>query len=104
MGRDSQTWSPLACDSATVDDELRGQVATIEAALKENGQLRRGDLKQRVNARRWGPGCFARALNEAQAVGIVTSLGRDSYALSSDVAVRRGVRFVAGDRELAGRR
>src|SRR4051794_15418661 len=82
----SQGWAPYASYSTTIDDELRDEVAAIEVALRENGPLHRDHLKQVVNSRRWGPGCFSKALSEAKGAGIVTRTGRNRYALAGDAA------------------
>jgi hypothetical protein len=100
----SQGWSPYASYSSTIDEDLRDNVAAIEVALKENGTLQRDALKQHVNSRRWGPGCFSRALSEAVSAGVVTRVGRNSFALSSEAARHDSVPFVTGDRDTAGRR
>jgi MFS family permease len=91
----SHGWSPAASYSTTIDAELEDEVAAIELALKEHGPLRRDVLKQRVNSRRWGPGCFARALQQATSAGIVTRTGRNEFALSGDGGT---VPFASGDR------
>jgi hypothetical protein len=99
----SQGWAPFASYSTTISDELRDEVAAIEIALKENGPMERGALKQNVNARRWGPGCFAKALTEAQTAGVVARAGRNRFALRSDAQQGGGVPFVARDRETSRR-
>src|SRR3954465_3743172 len=80
----SHGWAPAASYSTTVDDELRDEVAAIEVALREKGPLQRDALKQAVTSRRWGPGCFAKALSQASEAGIVTRAGRNQYALAGD--------------------
>jgi MFS family permease len=91
----SRGWAPAASYSTTIDDDLQDEVAAIELALKEHGPLRRDVLKQRVNSRRWGPGCFARALTQAVEAGIVTRTGRNQFALAGE----GGVPFARGQRE-----
>ena len=95
----SHGWSPSASYSASViDDDLRDEVDAIGAALRDNGTLERDSLKRQVNSRRWGPGCFARALSQAQQAGIVARVGRNRYALASE---GQGVPFVSGQKEPA---
>jgi hypothetical protein len=100
LGRgSSQGWSPYASHSSGIPEELRDEVAAIEAALRENGPLDREDLKRAVNSRRWGPGCFAKALTEARSKGIVTRAGRNRFALAGDDGRTGSVPFVTGDRQ-----
>jgi hypothetical protein len=54
------------------------EIDAIAAALAD-GPLRRDALAQRVGARRWGPGRFQSALDEAQIEGRVRRLGRSLY-------------------------
>lgn len=100
----SRGWSPVASYSSSVDEDVRDQVAAIEVTLRENGTLDRNALKERVNARRWGPGCFAKALTEAQSAGIVTRAGRNQFALAGDGRGNSGVPFVTGEKDTASRR
>jgi hypothetical protein len=87
-----------------IDDDLKDEVAAIEAALRAHGSMDRDALKREVNSRRWGPGCFARALSQAVEAGIVTRVGRNRYALSGD-GRPGGVSSVQdSQREPAGRR
>jgi hypothetical protein len=92
----SHGWSPSASYSSTIDDDVRDEVAALELALRESGPTPREELKRQVNSRRWGPGCFAKALNQAQEAGIVTRVGRGTFALAGD---GDGVPFVTGERE-----
>jgi MFS family permease len=100
----SHGWSPSLSYSTTIDEELRDEVAAIEAALREHGTMQRDALKREVNARRWGPGCFAKALSEAQGAGVVTRVGRSTFALAGDGRGGEGVPFVTGEKERASRR
>jgi MFS family permease len=95
----SHGWSPSASYSSTIDDDVRDEVAAIELALRESGPTPREQLKRQVNSRRWGPGCFAKALSQAQEAGIVTRVGRGTFALAGDGNGRSGVPFVAGEEE-----
>jgi hypothetical protein len=100
----SHGWAPAASYSTTIDADVRDEVAAIETALRENGPMRRDELKRQVNSRRWGPGCFAKALSEAADAGVVTRAGRGTVALAGDGDDRSGVPFVTGDRETSDRR
>jgi hypothetical protein len=66
--------------------------------------MRREALKQAVNSRFWGPGCFSKALWQAVDAGIVTRAGRNTFALAGDGRNREGVPFVTGERERSERR
>jgi hypothetical protein len=83
-----------------IDDELQDEVEAIVSALREHGPMARDELRREVNARRWGPGCFARALAQAVVAGLVTRVGRGRYALAGDPGpADRGVPFVEGSHE-----
>jgi MFS family permease len=97
----SQGWSPYASYSTVVDDDLRDEVAAIEIALKEGGEMDRDELKRAVRSRNWGPGCFSKALSEALSTGIVTRVGRNRFALSSGDSRNQGVPFVTGQKDHA---
>jgi hypothetical protein len=101
LGRgSSHGWSPApSFSTSSIDDELRDEVDAIVSTLKEHGTLERDALKRHVNSRRWGPGCFARALSQAMQAGLVTRVGRNRYALAGDGENRRGVPFVTGQKE-----
>jgi len=60
---------------------LDREVDRIVAELERGGPLRREELAARVNARRWGPGRFRGALQEAQSEGRVRRLSRTTYDL-----------------------
>lgn len=96
----SHGWSPSASYSTTIDAELRDEVEAIERALRESdAPMRREALKQAVNSRFWGPGCFSKALWQAVDAGIVTRAGRNTFALAGDGRDREGVPFVTGERD-----
>ena len=99
----SQGWSPYASYSTTIDDELRDEVGAIVQTLKEHGTMPRLLLKQRVNSRAWGPGCFQKALSEAGKAGLVRRMGRNSYAVAEDAPEQPGVPFVSGRQETSQR-
>jgi MFS family permease len=96
----SHGWAPSASYSTTIDEDLRDEVAAIETALRESdAPMRREALKQAVNSRFWGPGCFNKALWQSVDAGIVTRAGRNTFALAGDGRNREGVPFVTGERE-----
>jgi hypothetical protein len=104
LGRGStQGWSPYASYSTRVDEDVRDQVAAIERVLKEDGPLPRVELRRRVNSRRWGPGCFQKAISEGLNAGILTRSGRNGIALAGDGAGQSGVPFVGGGEKTAPR-
>jgi hypothetical protein len=65
--------------------------------------MHRTALKEAVNSRYWGPGCFAKALAEAVGAGTVTRTGRNRFALSGDGA-DSNVPFVTGEKDRSGHR
>jgi MFS family permease len=97
----SHGWAPAASYSSVIDDDLKDEVAAIELVLKEHGTLQRDALKQAVNSRRWGPGCFARAMQQAVDAGIVTRTGRNRFALAGDGGT---VPFTSGQRATSDHR
>ena len=59
--------------------ELQHEVEAIGRAVDEGGQVSRDELFRTVGARRWGPGRFRRALDEAVAAGRIRRTGRGRY-------------------------
>ncbi|HEY4236774.1 MAG TPA: MFS transporter [Gaiellaceae bacterium] len=59
--------------------ELQHEVEAIGRAVDEGGQISRDELFRTVGARRWGPGRFRRALDEAVATGRIRRIGRGRY-------------------------
>ena len=59
--------------------ELQREVETIGRAVDEGGPVSREELFRLVGGRRWGPGRFRRALDEAVAAGRIRRVGRDRY-------------------------
>jgi MFS family permease len=99
----TQGWSPYASYSTTTAEELSDEIDAIVDVLNEHGTLPRDVVRQRVNARTWGPGCFQKAVSEAMKSGQVTRVGRRSLAPAGDGAGHGGVPFVTGQ-ETTGRR
>ena len=59
--------------------ELQHEVEAIGRAVDEGGPVSRDELYRAVHARRWGPGRFRRALDEAVASGRIRRSGRDRF-------------------------
>jgi MFS family permease len=59
--------------------ELQHEVEALGRAVDEGGQVSRDELYRTVGARRWGPGRFHRALDEAVAAGRIRRAGRGRY-------------------------
>lgn len=90
----SQGWAPFASYSSAIDNDLRDEVAAIEGALRERGgEMPRDELKREAGSRHWGPGCFARALNQSVEAGVVRRTGRNRYVLADESG---GVPFQQG--------
>ena len=79
-GPGTASYSPFMPPPSEVRQEwLEREVGMIERVVKEQGELRRAELAQRLGARYWGPGRFRAALREAVAEGVVARTGRDRY-------------------------
>jgi MFS family permease len=59
--------------------ELQQEVEAIGRAVDEGGPTTRDELYRTVGARRWGPGRFRRALDEAVATGRIRRTGRGRF-------------------------
>jgi MFS family permease len=59
--------------------ELQHEVEAIGRAVDEGGQVSRDELLRMVGGRRWGPGRFRRALDEAVAAGRIRRTSRGRY-------------------------
>ncbi len=60
---------------ATLDREIDA----IAAAVEEQGPLQRDEIARRIGARRWGPGRFRNALQEAESEGRIRRVARTIY-------------------------
>jgi hypothetical protein len=58
---------------------LDREIESIGRAVDEGGPVERDELKQLVGGRRWGPGRFRRALEEAVREGRIVRVGRHRY-------------------------
>jgi hypothetical protein len=77
-----RVWSPRPMSGATKDlsaTEER-ETAAIVAVLREGGPLSTNQLRERAEARLWGPGRFGPALRRAVASGAVRRVGRRRWA------------------------
>jgi len=59
---------------------LRREVSLIENLLKEEGELERGDIGDRLGCKYWGPLRFRNALKEGVERGAFRKTGRNRYA------------------------
>ena len=59
--------------------ELQHEVEAIGRAVDEGGPVSRDELFHTTGARRWGPGRFRRALDEAVAAGRIRRTGRRRF-------------------------
>jgi hypothetical protein len=69
--------TPLPRPTALV--ELSHEVEAIGRAVDEGGQITRDEFFHLTGARRWGPGRFRRALDEAVAKGRIRRVGRGRF-------------------------
>jgi MFS family permease len=77
-------WSPGLVGTSlrtreTADTILDREVEAIGSAVDEGGPVSREELYRLVGGRRWGPGRFRRALEEAVRDGRIRRVGRDRY-------------------------
>jgi hypothetical protein len=76
-------WSPMICASSQDPEDARWwleqEVGELERAVRERGELGRRDLRRAAQGRRWGPGRFGAALQEAVRRGAVSHPRRGRY-------------------------
>ena len=71
-------WSPgMPVSDPTAEVEFEREVAAIERALAEGGDIERRELARLVGARFWGPGRFSPALHEAIESGRARRVSRN---------------------------
>ncbi|MBV8987935.1 MAG: hypothetical protein JOY58_05620 [Solirubrobacterales bacterium] len=79
-----RSWSPFFSGSSYNSEEdrywLEREIAMLEAALEDRGELRRGELGELVGCKYWGPGRFARALRAAVQQNRIRHPGFGRYA------------------------
>jgi hypothetical protein len=59
---------------------LRREISLIENLLKDEGELERGDIGDRLGCKYWGPLRFRSALKEGVERGAFRKVGRNRYA------------------------
>jgi len=59
---------------------LRREISLIENLLKEQGEMAKGDIGDRLGCRYWGPMRFRNALREGVERGAFRKAGRNRYA------------------------
>jgi len=82
-----QTYTPFPGASAADADEnewwLRREISLIENLLKEEGELEKGEIGDRLGCKYWGPTRFRNALKEGVKRDEFKKTGRNRYAPST---------------------
>jgi hypothetical protein len=78
------SWSPFHSSSSPyeaedADRDLERELAMLERAVQDRGELKRRELGQLVGCRYWGPGRFSRALREGVRRGRIARPRRGVY-------------------------
>jgi hypothetical protein len=77
-------WSPFLSSSSRDADAgeraLAREIAALERALDEHGELGRRELGRLVGCRYWGPGRYGAALRAAVRAGRIRRVRRGTYA------------------------
>ena len=78
------TYTPFPGVSTQDADEnewwLRRELALIENLLKEEGELERGEIGEKLGCKYWGPLRFRSALKEGVERGVFRKTGHNRYA------------------------
>jgi hypothetical protein len=81
------TYTPFPGVSTQDTDEnewwLRREISLIENLLKEEGELTRSEIGERLGCKYWGPLRFRNALREGVERGAFRSTGRNRFAPAS---------------------
>ena len=84
----SPTYTPFPGNSSVDTEEnewwLRREVSLIENLLREEGELPRKEIGDRLGCKYWGPMRFRHALKEGVARGVFHRTSRGRYAIGSD--------------------
>jgi hypothetical protein len=79
-----QSYTPFPGASATDADEnewwLRREISLIESLLKDEGELEKDEIGNRLGCKYWGPMRFRNALKEGVKRGAFNKTGRNRYA------------------------
>jgi MFS family permease len=84
------SWSPwqLSYDELAEDPLQAREIEALVASAREHGTTHWRRLAQDVNARRWGPGRFRRALRSAVKGGVLRPAGRGMYVAADPPEAR----------------
>ena len=84
------SWSPwqLSYDELAEDPLQAREIEALVASAREHGTTHWRRLAQDVNARRWGPGRFRRALRSAVKGGVLRPAGRGTYVAAGPPEAR----------------
>ena len=84
------SWSPwqLSYDELAEDPLQAREIEALVASAREHGTTHWRRLAQDVNARRWGPGRFRRALRSAVKGGVLRPAGRGTYVAADPPEAR----------------
>jgi hypothetical protein len=76
-------WSPFLSSSSAADAaaDLEREIAMLERALEDRGDLQRNELIEVTGSKYWGPGRFGKALRAALDQGRVRKVGVGRYGL-----------------------
>jgi hypothetical protein len=76
-------WSPFLSSSSSTDvsEDLEREVAMLERALRDKGELGRKELGQITGCRYWGPGRYGAALRAGIDQGRIRKTGRGRYSV-----------------------
>jgi hypothetical protein len=81
------TYTPFPGVSTQDTDEnewwLRREISLIENLLKEEGELTRSEIGERLGCKYWGPLRFRNALREGVERGAFRNTGRNRFAPAS---------------------
>jgi hypothetical protein len=78
------TYTPFPGISSVDEEEnewwLNREISLIQNLLREEGELGRGEIGEKLGCKYWGPMRFRNALKEAVARGAIRKVGRSRYA------------------------
>jgi hypothetical protein len=81
--RSSGNWSPFLSSSpqAEASGGLEREIAMLERALHDKGELGRKELAEITGSKYWGPARYSAALRAALDQGRIRKTGRARYSL-----------------------